>query len=184
MLKYINAKPYDSLEQKQLARANAEIAKWLREFATANYLLPSKITDEYSARQRDFQAFNKVKTVARKMGVREITLCLNRIQKYQRRERIHCAHRDFRTDHVFIDGNNIYVIDWESASDSYLLQYAGNFIASIVKKNIEKTRHLNTFIKEIGRLFSIYYSRTNRLDGFLFTLGKSDRRKARLYSRS
>lgn len=148
-LKYIDARQYDNLEQEQLVRANIKIARWLKEFATSNYHLPSKITNEYSARQRDFQAFKKVKAIADKIHVREIILCIDRIHEYQQRDRIHCAHRDFRTDHVLINGNNIYVIDWESASNGYILQDAGNFIASVIKKDIKKTRYLNTFAEEL-----------------------------------
>ena len=40
------------------------------------------------------------------------------------------------------------MIDWESASDGYMLQDAGNFIASILKRGHMKTKCINMFIEE------------------------------------
>lgn len=148
-LKYINARQYNLLEPEKLVEANIKIARWLKQFAASHYSLPFKVTNKYSVGQRDLLAFRKVQALADKICVREIILCLDRIQKYQQRTRIHCVHRDFRIDHVFIDNNNIQVIDWESASRGYILQDAGNFIASIIKQDIDKIRYLNVFVKEL-----------------------------------
>ena len=150
-LSYIDAKIYNCLEEQEFTFAMKQLAIWLKKFATSKYVLPSEINRRYSARQRDEIAFKRVKSAMEEENLREFTDCLNRIQEYQIKDRIHCAHRDFRVDHVFIDNSNVWVIDWESASDGYILQDGGNFIASIIKQSLgfNKAKYMSIFAKEL-----------------------------------
>ena len=150
-LSYIDAKVCNCLEKQEFAFAMKQIARWLKQFATSKYILPSEISKRYSARQRDAMAFKKVKNAMKEKNLQEFTDCLNRIEEYQIKGRIHCAHRDFRVDHVFVDNSDVWAIDWESASDGYMLQDGGNFIASIIKQSLgfNKAKYISIFAKEL-----------------------------------
>lgn len=107
-LTYIEAKPFYCLENNELNFAAKQVAMWLRKFANSGYSLPGQINSKYSAQQRDNQMFQKVRTLAERINSKKILNCVHKVQKYQKRKRIHCAHRDFRIDHVFLDNRDVY----------------------------------------------------------------------------
>ena len=132
LIEFIPGKPIPQFDEATQLYLAGKVAAWLKHFAMSESDLPCRITHSRTAAERDRESLGKLQSWL--CGSDELHTVLERIHTYQARAREHGAHRDFRVEHVLVGPDlGIWVVDWESAAPGYMLQDAGNFLASILK---------------------------------------------------